>query len=319
MTEPTKLFSAFGLDYYAYGLCGVAAIVLGIILTAILLKMKQRKMHESVTLAIFALVIGFAFSHLVYCLVRWNFVAVDFKPGFFFDFNLGGHSMAGAVTGVLLAVALYCKLTRCSLRQTLDAMAPGALLAVGVMRAAEAFTTEGVGYFVDMEELWFFPFAVQNLYGEYVAPVFFYEAVTALAICAVTLALVRGARHADGYAAMVGLLFLALTQIFWESLREDEFLRFGFVRFNQLCGLAVVVVIIVQNLMRVKKNPAYYAGIGLCVLAASAVLVFVEFGLDKSRVSNSLLYAAMLAALAALAVLTLRIYQQPKALASDTK
>ena len=35
-------------------------------------------------------------------------------------------------------------------------------------------------------------------------------------------------------AALTGMLLFALTQVFWESMRRDGFLRFGFVRVNQM-------------------------------------------------------------------------------------
>ena len=212
--------------------------------------------------------------------------------------------MAGAFVGVLAAAALLGRITRRGWLSTLGAAMPALLLAAALGRFAECLTTEGIGDYVDNPFWQFFPFAVPDVYGDLRFPVFVWEGLTALVICAVAWRCLR--RPQD--AALTGMLLFALTQVFWESLRRDGFLRFGFVRVNQLWCAVMLAAVTALWLLRARPSRAVVAGSALGLAAGIGALVALEFAFDKSPVDNRILYAVMAAVLAAMGagLLTLR-------------
>jgi hypothetical protein len=103
------------------------------------------------------------------------------------------------------------------------------------------------------------------------------------------------------------MLLFGLTQILLESLRADDFLRFGFVRVNQLLGVGLALFAIAVWLSRAKPPRALTASVCLAAIALTGLMVWVEFALDKSSLSNILLYSVLCAALFALAAIGLAL------------
>jgi len=91
-----------------------------------------------------------------------------------------------------------------------------------------------------------------------------------------------------------------------ESWRGDELIKFGFVCLNMICAAVVVVFILATRIIRgVKKNGwnAWTIARIPLFLAAVAVVVIVEFGLDGKMgitTSNTLLFGIQAAAIAAM-------------------
>ena len=186
MREPTPLFSFLGLSCYPYG----AALALGLLLAALTALAGFRRAfgaaEDGLRLSLLALPLGFAGARLGYCAVKAGFIAVDFGPSFLYRFGLGGYSMVGAFVGVLAASALFGRITRRGWLPTMGAAMPALLLAAALGRFAECLTTEGIGEYVDNPFWQFFPFAVPDVYGDLRIPVFVWEGLTALVLCAVT-------------------------------------------------------------------------------------------------------------------------------------
>lgn len=307
MTEPAPLFTLLNMDVYPYGLCVALAALLSCVLLCALAGGRFQKPAEGLRLALYLLPAGLFFARLFYLLVRWRFIAVDYAAGFWYSAWLGGYSLAGASVGVALGALLYARVSGRAAGDVLDIVAPPALLVLVGARLAEGFTLDGVGLYVDSEALWRFPFAVPNPYGEYVLPVFAYEALAALLICVGVLLWMRRAGRLRGDAALTAMLLLGLTQIFLESLRADDFLRFGFVRVNQLWGLLLAGVALVIWLKRFSPTRARAVATAATFAVCAGVLVAVEFGLDKSTIPNEILYGAMAMALLVTGVVALRL------------
>lgn len=296
MREPTPLFSLLGLSCYPYG----AALALGLVLAVLVALAGFRRAFgaagDGLRFSLWALPLGFAGARLGYCAIKAGFIAVDFGPSFLYRFGLGGYSMAGAFVGILAAAALFGRISRRGCMATLGAAMPALLLAAALGRFAECLTTEGVGDYVDTPFWQFFPFAVPDVYGDMRFPVFVWEGVTALIICAVVW---RRLRRPDD-AALLGMLLFSLTQVFWESLRRDGFLRFGFVRVNQLwCAAMLAAVTAVWLTQGKPSRPAAVCSV-LGLAAGIGALVALEFAFDKSPIDNRILYAVMAAVLAAM-------------------
>ncbi len=303
MTEPVRLIHWLGLDIYPYGLCVAAAMLLGCVLLCALAGGRFGKPAVGLSLALWLLPAGLVCARLMYLLVRWHFIGVDYVPGFWFRLWLGGFSLAGGGTGVLLGALVYARVSGRAAGDVLDIAAPPALLALAGVRLAERFTLDGVGLFVENESLCRFPFAVQNPYGEYVVPVFFWEAAAALLLCVGLLLWMRRTGRQRGDAALTAMLLLGLSQILLESLRADDFLRFGFVRVNQLWGAVLAGIPLFVWLVRYRPTRARAAFTGTVFALCLGVWVAVEFGLDKSTLPNALLYAGMVAALLAVGLM----------------
>ena len=301
MTDPTPLFSLFGISLYPFGLC----VALGALAAAALLCLSYGRAGwptgEALRFALLCLPCAYLGARLGYCAVRSGFLFVDFGASFLWRVELGGFSLAGASLGLLLAAWVFARRANRPFARALDLAMPAALLALACERVAERFTLAGLGDYVD-DALWQrFPFAVPDVYGDWRLPVFAWEALAALALCLLAFVGLRRARR-DGDAALWNMALLGATQILLESLRRDDFLRFGFVRVNQLWGVALLLMAALRWLARAKLSRPRRCAALLGYAAGVGALVLVEFALDKSPIGNGWLYAAMALALAAMVV-----------------
>lgn len=203
------------------------------------------------------------------------------------------YAMCGALLGVVLAGMLCARLTRQRTGRVLDALAPAGLLALAVVRLGEVFSDFGWGQMV-LEPAWQrFPFAVQDMYGQWHLAVFMLEGVAALVLC-VCVWRMRGGTEGDVF--LTALLWLSMTQIFCESLRAET-IRWGFVRVQQVqCAVFGLLVLAGRALRRrggwALPLAVYLAGVG--------VVVLMEYALDKLPMPQVFDYAVMAAALCAM-------------------
>lgn len=307
MTEPAQIFTLFGVDGYSFGLCVAIAVLLATGLLCLLWKNRGHSPAMGLRFTLYAIPLTLLFARLGYVAVRLRFLAVDYVPGFWYRLPLGGYSLAGGFVGLMLAGWLFARISGQCTAKVLDLAAPAALLVLACIRLAEAFTLDGVGLYVENEALWHFPFAVANPYGEYVLPVFFYEAVVAALLCLVALRSLRSGRLQTGDVARTATLLLGLTQILLESLRADDYLRFGFVRVNQLWGALLAGYVLAVWLRRFQTTRAR-RGITVTVyLLCIGVMIAVEFGRDKSTIPNEILYAAMALALLVIGIISVAL------------
>lgn len=303
----------------AYGLCVLAGAALGVALT-LLRGRKSLGMDASLSLCLTVVFSAWAGARIVYVLTQLEGILVDaeyYGVPFILKPWEGGYTLYGAVLGAGLGIWLYGRTTRRNAGKLADTAVPGAALALCVIRLGEYFNGQGLGHYVEEEALQRFPFAVQNLYEDWQQPVFLFEALAALVICLVLLCSRKAVR--PGTLAERFLLLLGATQIFLESHREDECIRFGFVRFAQLAAIAVIAAVFAYRLvLRVRRHG--WSGGTITRIAAFvlmiALCVGIEFALDKSSINNHLLYAVMAAGLA---VLTAAVWIPEKQLTSAAR
>lgn len=298
MNETMVLVTLGPLTVTAYSLLLALGALAASLLTVLL--GKRRMGAESALSLCLAVIPGAVIgARLVYCLTMIDSVMVDFG-GLAFIPKLweGGFTLYGAVLGGMLSAWVYARATHRAAAPLLDILAPGASLLLCVARAAEYFTSQGLGDYLEDEAMWRFPFAVEGAYGTWQMPVFLYEAVAAAVLLAVTLCVLRRGRA--GRTAEVFVILLGLTQIILESWREDEFIRFGFVRFNQLAAAITVAAAVALSLARQIKARGWTLWQALRIalfLLGVAVVILIEFALDKSTIDNTILYAVMAATL----------------------
>ena len=292
-----------------YALCLLAGAAAAVALTAYLGR-RNPGVNACLSMGMAAIVGAVIGGRLVYCLTQWEFILVDLGGAAFMAQPWqGGYNMYGALLGGLAGVLIYARATKKPADALLDLAAPGAVLAICAGRLGEAFTSQGLGAYVDSEALQRFPFAVENLWGDWQLPVFVYEAAAALVTMIVCLCLVRGGRRPAGRVAEVFLALISLCQIMLESLRADEFIRFGFVKFNMLAAAVALGAVIGLSVWRQVKRRGWkpWQILRLILFAATIlVVILIEFALDKSPIDNRLLYAVMALMLTLMGVSVLR-------------
>ena len=205
-----------------YGLTAAVSALCGLVLTLLC----SRKRLSLDTRAAICTVGGFGAlvgARVLYMLARYSYIMVDLGgSSFFWQFWQGGYTLYGGILGGMGAIALYAKLTKQKALPLLDAVTPGALLALCGLLLAEGFT--GQGFSKQMDDIcWYFlPF--QNEDGQML--VWAYEAI--VAAVALVIVLVQGRRQKiAGRTLETGLTTISVMQVLLDSWRADELIRFG--------------------------------------------------------------------------------------------
>ena len=259
-------------------------------------------------------VLSLGLGRAVYCGVRFTRLFYDARGNFvgfapFLDFSQGGVSVIGVLLGILLSACIAGPITGNSPLCLLDGTAIPGMLLFTYARLIEPLSGMGFGDLVSVEFLCRPPFAFDNGMGDYSLSVCFIEAVLAFIVFIVLLFLGRGCKK-KGTLAAYALTLLCVTQIVPESLRLDDVLfLFIFARVTQLGYAVLMAGTLFAALIRGGRR-----GLGAGVIVLEIVLLLLgiallvggEFALDKTNVSNLLIYAAMTAVLLALGFLIIR-------------
>jgi phosphatidylglycerol:prolipoprotein diacylglycerol transferase len=249
--EDMILFSVFGRPVTAYALCLAAALGAGLFLFFAAGKKRRIPGDTLWRAALLALPLGLLCARAFYCIVRvYYFLEVGLDAMLrFWD---GGYALWGAVGGSALAMGITAKTKKEPAAPLMDAAAIAGSLIIGLMRFAEYFSGEGRGFYLENEAFCFFPVAVFRAdYEEWHLAVFLWEGLIALMILA---ALLRRERRA-GKTAQLFLILYGASQILMESLRQDNTLRWLFVRVSQLTAALVIAGFLIFAVIRWSRNP----------------------------------------------------------------
>lgn len=219
----------------------------------------------------------------------------------------GGYSLTGAVLGFMLAAWLSEMIMRLPGKPLLDGAALALPLGILVERLCEPGTDMGLGKAIATPAFMFL--GVEDpLTGEWVHPVFYYEAAVAgilfvvLLICAV-----RGKKTAGSLLGIFTVLFAA-TQIFFECMRNDNHMVVHFVPVQQVAELLMLLTVLgcwTKRLAKKGTKKSQIMLIWLVVIACVVLTVFMEFRIDRG--SMKLLYYSVIAlCMAVVSVLALR-------------
>lgn len=209
------------------------------------------------------------FSHLCYCLVSIADVLYSYPAGYWFAFWQPGQMFYGGMLGALIALAIAGGKDRLRL---MEAYAPSMALMIAFARIAEGCYGQGYGEYWYEESTFFcrFPFMVYDPYYEsWGWALFMAEAAVAVILLFILLKK-KPAFEGDGMLLLFGLY--AAAQVVLESLRRDEFLRWGFVRVEEL--LSAVVILIVLILYWVKSGRAKPVRKAVIMAVFVAMVVF---------------------------------------------
>ncbi len=281
---------------YPYGLVMAASAAAALALMAWQGKKQGLKAGTVSWFAVLCIPLALLCARIGYCLVMLDWL-LDRGLDFLWQFSRGGYMLYGAVLGGILAGLFTAKITRQPLGGIFDAAAAPTALMIAVCRIAEPLVNLGYGY--DIEE-WFdpfeekcmvawedpsvlfrFPLGEQNYYGVWCFAVYLPEALTALIIFFILLCMKK--RRPGGKALLMMLLYAAM-QPFWESMRQDAVLKWGFVRASQLfSGIAIAIVFFIcwRMLPASQRKPGLlWRTVGFILLSCGLVLV-MEFALEQ--------------------------------------
>lgn len=303
MSETTILLTFGPFTVTAFGLCVVLGALLGVCAAALLGK-KNPGVNASLSLSLAVMLGALLGGRVVYCLTMLDFILVDLGgAGFIPQLWQGGYTLYGAVLGGGAGAWLYARATKQNCARLLDLAAVGGALALACERFGERFTGQGLGEYL-WDEAWCrFPFGVQSVYEDWQIPVFFYEGLAAVIIFVVLCCMINHSR--PGRSAETFVILLGVTQVILESLREDEFIRFGFVRFSQLAAAITMAAVLFLRIYRMVKQGGWkpWQIIRLVLFLVGIVMVIlIEFALDKSDIDNVVLYFVMAGTLVVMAV-----------------
>ena len=254
---------------------------------------KERKALELFWLL--ALPLGLFLAHLGWALCSLDMIEDEFGE-ILMSFSGGGYLLYGALAGAAAALGISCRVYGVSFPRTADRLAGPFLLLGAACAAGEGIIGGGYGWKV---EDWFlaensmslfgseepgaltsffssFPFAVKDLFYGYASWAVFLPVAAALVggiwrVC-------RETEKKPGSRAVFALSFYGAVRILYESLRQDDIPKWGFVRVNQI--LSAVLLLILLILCRrgsgrgLGKSAALFAG---GVILAGAM----EFALEK--------------------------------------
>ena len=270
-----------------FSLCvAIAALCALLLLWRTGRRVKLKKGTAS-TLAMLIIPLGLLFSRLFYVVDRWNWyeeIGFDWALRFW----EGGYAMWGAVAGGVLAIWLASLIHREKASALFDACSAPAALFIALCRIGEfPFSGEGYGMEIVSGSFFFrFPLAVEMEEDYYRLAVFMLEGIAALIIMD---ALLRS-RRSGGDKGRLFLILYSSAQIFFESLRRDQYLLLfshEFIRADQLLAGVVMAGLIVAALLRRRRSQDSALSVGRIIallvlfLAGIGIVIGMEFAKDK--------------------------------------
>ena len=306
MTDTILVVSLGFLTVTVYGLLLSLAVSAGLLWVNFTARHILLPKDTAVRVGLWAIPLGLIGGRALFVAVRWSLVVNELGWQQIFRLWDGGFALFGVIPGCLLAVFLCARQLRLRTAELLDAVAPGAALTLAIMRFAEYFTPQGLGPPMDSTALHWFPLAIQNSYGEWMVPVFFWEGLAALMIAGLSARALYSPKRKPFNASSAWFLWLGATQVILESLRTDDLLRLGLVKVSQLAAMACVLGVAVR--WAVLAYRAGKPGLKICaycagLLAGVGFCTAIEFALDKTPIPNAILYLGMGLALVGMVVL----------------
>lgn len=296
------LFSFFGQPVTVYALLMALSAAMAAGFAAVHLSRAGFSPRAAEIFVLLAIPLCLLFSRAVFVAARLSFF-LERGDGMAFRLWQGGYTIWGAILGFLLAGYLNARITGHRAPKLLDALAPAGMLMVALGRFLEGAAAQGFGE-ESLPALRFFPFSVKNVFGEWRWAVFMLEGLAALLFMLIVL---KDKDLYPGWRIRHALALLCASQILFESFREDEFLRWGFVRAGQVFPAVLLFALLLEALYkgggwRAPRHQALSL-FALLILAVTAL----EFALDKTTLSTALIYTLMLLAVSGLYALVRRV------------
>ncbi len=217
------------------------------------------------------------FSHLLYCLVDVEYTIYSYSFGYLFAFWEKGSMLYGGMLGAVLGLLVIGG--KDSLKM-LEQYAPSGALMIAVARIGEGFLGQGYAeYWIGESAFRRFPFMVYDpYYEEWGWALFMLEALIALCLF-IFLLKKKVTWQGDGALLLIGLY--ASAQIVLESLRRDEYLRWGFVRVEEVASAVLVLIVLLCYCLKAVKGKGISKALCFGLYAAMTVFcLLLEFAME---------------------------------------
>ena len=228
---------------------------------------------------------SFFFSHLGYTLVYLEETLYNHSFGYLFAFWEQGNMFYGSVLGMIIALLFVNKKERAN---CIIAYTPSIAFVMAILRISEGFLGQGYGEYLYEPSIWArFPFMVYDPYYESWAFALFLLEALILIILFVWALIKKKPNTTHDLLFVIGVY--SSMQVVIESLRRDEFLRWGFVRVEQLVSVLLVLVVLICYAVSIPKKKTiqkvicftiYSCLVILCILlefATEGRIVFLQF------------------------------------------
>ena len=284
------------IPVYSYGIVLAAAALAALALMVFTGRREGLKDGTVSWFAVWAVPLTVLCARIGYCVASLDWMREQ-GFGFFLAFSRGGYMLYGAVPGGLLAAWAAGRCAHESPARILDAAAAPTALLIAAGRLAEPLVSLGYGHNIeewfdpwmeksmiaweDPSPLYRFPLGAQDYYGDWNFAIFLPETLTALAL--LILLLCMKPRRA-GAKVLFLLAGYAAAQVIWESMRQDEVLRWGFVRASQLLSavtLAAILLICWRSLPAAQRKISGLLGRLGGLLLLCGVVIAMEFALEQ--------------------------------------
>lgn len=271
--EPSRpAFSKYGL----FLTIAAALCFGGVFLNRLGKKEEKKDWFTLFAAAALAVPLGLFGARFVYCAANLQFYLLDVQaPEAMLRVWEGGLSLSGALAFAALGGVIAAKCRKVSVKQTLNDLTPGLLALAGLARVCERFIGAGYGPEADV---------LAVLAGDS----WRLDTATVMALAAAILMILRKdfVRSAFLYGCVM---------IFLESLRRDGHMMWGFVHAEQVFALCMALPVLLYFAVKIRR---FWQALGATALMAGAV-VGLEFALDRSPISDVLLYGVFALVMAA--------------------
>ena len=279
---------------YPFGI--VLALALGACVIWSLVRCAGPRMRKTQEIFwLIAIPLGLVLAHLGYALCNLDMIEDEFVE-VLQDFTGGGYLLYGALAGAAIALAVACRITGERMGRAADLLAGPFLLLGAACVLGEGLIGAGYGWKV---EDWFstennmsllatdepgaltaffsrFPFAVKEPYYGYQNWAVFLPII--LLLLGGCLYACRMAMRWEGSRAVFSLSWYAAVRIFYESLRQDDIPKWGFVRVNQILSAVLLFILLLLCWRRAGKG----LGVSLALFVGGVLLAGgMEFALEQ--------------------------------------
>ena len=302
-----------------FGLACAGAVLAGLLIGLAVLLRKGKKYGDWIRLCVCCIPLIWLAARFGYALSGWVMIPLE---GFFdldtgrdplegFRFWLGGFSLVSGVAGAFAGAWLAGKWRPDCRKAFLDATALGVPAGILVERLAERGTGLGLGRYVTWEGL-IRTGLCPEVEGEFVHPVYLYEAAAAL-ILGLLLWGIRRRMKREGELAGIFLMLFGLSQVLLESLRADGHMVEHFVHIQQVYAILIVFGVTLGWYLRQREKKLWDSLISWLLFAAAiGAAIWAEFGVD--RWGNPMLaYGLMAACMAVIGCIAFRFRRKAAA------
>ncbi|MBQ8136018.1 MAG: prolipoprotein diacylglyceryl transferase [Clostridia bacterium] len=297
LNENAAIVYFLGLRVYAWGLY----LALGVSLACACFALRARRSlpgGSAAAVCVLSILMGFAVSRLCYCAFDGKIRQVLSLKSVFLV-TAGGYSMFGALLGAGLGAVVTGKALKLPVLRILDLLAPCLFLFIAAERLGEGHL-EGFGIsrpLISRITGWNLVI-YHDEYEDYLAT-YLIESLLALLLFAITMPKNTDDRR-QGDVTLTCMLLYGLSQVLMESLRFDQHMRFSFVSVQQIlfmCLAAAALFVRCRQLQSLGRGKKLRIAMYICVPVLVALLVLMEFLIDRSDFDKVLLYIIYIALL----------------------